>query len=141
MFSVMSIFMEVVLTIFLFCALGILLGLFYVLFIKLDVDRICKSVEPVESAESIKSDVVKLTESGWNELLELLYEYNEDDVRYLIVDELPAIEDVVDRRALYVTVDFMDDILVFYNVYTCVAGTWYTVDTLGDISDYLGKVD
>lgn len=74
-------------------------------------------------------------------LLEDIQKLNDSNVRYLIVDELPAIEDVEDRRTVYIRVIESKGVLWNYNIYTPVAGTWYTVEMNVDMSDYLGKVE
>lgn len=72
---------------------------------------------------------------------ELCSWFNELDVRYVIVKELPAIEDVYDRRCVYIVMDSVDCILLF-TPYTCVSGVWVQVDTASlDVSELLGKVD
>ena len=86
-------------------------------------------------------NVNHVSKDYFKELLECLHGFNDENIRYLIVDELPAIEDVEDRRTIYIVVTESKGVLWKYNMYTPVAGVWYCVETCTDMSDYLGKVE
>lgn len=79
--------------------------------------------------------------SRFKGFLKLINKFNGDDVRYLIVTDLPPVEEVVDRRAVYIQLDFICDNLCDYTMYTCVSGLWCQVDTTDmAIDEYLGRV-
>jgi len=82
-----------------------------------------------------------VSKSVFRQLLDNLMVFNSENVRYLIVDELPAIEDVEDRRAVYVVITDCTREIWMYTMYTPVAGVWYAVEDSCDMSDYLGKVE
>lgn len=86
-------------------------------------------------------DVQYVSKPVFKQLLDNLMVFNRENVRYLIVDELPAIEDVEDRRSVYVVVTECSREIWMYTMYTPVAGVWYAVEDHCNMSDYLGKVE
>ena len=65
--------------------------------------------------------------SRFKGFLKLINEFNGDDVRYLIVTDLPPVEEVVDRRAVYIQLDFICDNLCDYTMVPCARATMDSV--------------
>lgn len=76
---------------------------------------------------------------GFKDFFELCSWFNEEDVRYQIVAELPAIDEVYDRRCVYILIDYTGEVL-FCTPYIIVSGVWLQVETV-DVNDFLGRVD
>lgn len=76
---------------------------------------------------------------AFDDFLAVLDKFNRANVRYLVVDSLPAVEDVVDRRSVYIQVMFTREVLCCFSVYTCVTGVWMQVDLNSDIEEDIGE--
>ena len=80
----------------------------------------------------------------FKDLFDCLDRLNKMGVRYQLVDELPGISDVVDRRSLYLLLYFVEGYLLDFKFYTCVSGVWVLVENTSigafDIGDFLGRV-
>ena len=94
------------------------------------------------SHDDYKWDSMEYTNKDqYNRLMKHIRQFNRDDIRYLFVEDLPAIEDVVDRRAVYVQTELILGRIFNYTMYTCVSGVWVQLEDIDiNLEEFLGRV-